>query len=92
MKDVIKDNLYTIVQTMIVFFLGMGIGAALMDAIKDWVSEKERRYLEMRRCYKCGAKKEDDLILCEKCAKELEERLGKKHDKRTRESDTAHKE
>lgn len=40
MKDVIKDNLYTIAQTMMVFFLGMGLGAALMDAIKDWIASK----------------------------------------------------
>ena len=31
----------------------------------------------MRRCYKCGAKKQDDLILCEKCEKELKERMEK---------------
>jgi len=37
----------------------------------------------MRRCYYCGCKKYDDAILCEKCAKELEERLKeKKNDKR----------
>ena len=29
----------------------------------------------MRRCYKCGAKKQDDLILCEKCAEELDKKL-----------------
>lgn len=32
----------------------------------------------MRRCYYCGTKKQDDNILCEKCAKELEERLKEK--------------
>ena len=37
----------------------------------------------MRRCYYCGIKKYDDAILCEKCAKELEESLKeKKNDKR----------
>ena len=87
MKDVIKDNLYTIVQTMMVFFLGIGLGAALMDAVKDWISEKERRYLEMRRCYYCGCKKYDDAILCEKCAKELDERLKeKKHEREDKDS------
>lgn len=46
----------------------------------------------MRRCYYCGAKKNDDMILCERCAKELDERLKeKKDDKRVRECDTAHK-
>ena len=39
----------------------------------------------IRRCYKCGAKKYDDLILCEKCARELEERLKEK--KKEREND-----
>ena len=34
----------------------------------------------MKRCYKCGIKKQDDKILCEKCVKELEERLKKKKD------------
>lgn len=34
----------------------------------------------MRRCYYCNTKKNDDNILCEKCAKELEERLKKKKD------------
>lgn len=78
MKDVIRDNLYTIVETMTVFFLGIGLGAALMDAIKDWISEKERRYLEMRRCYFCGAKKMDDSILCKECEQKLNEKLGRK--------------
>ena len=32
----------------------------------------------MRRCFCCGVKKQDDNILCEKCAKELEERLEEK--------------
>jgi len=41
----------------------------------------------MRRCYKCGAKKQDDLILCEKCAEELDKKLEeakkeKEHDER----------
>ena len=36
----------------------------------------------MRRCYKCGAKKQDNLILCPKCEKELKERMEKKNDKR----------
>ena len=31
----------------------------------------------MRRCYYCGIKKQDDDILCEKCAKEIEERIKK---------------
>lgn len=31
----------------------------------------------MRRCYKCGTKKKDDLMLCPKCEKELNERLKK---------------
>ena len=35
----------------------------------------------MKRCYKCGKKKQDDMILCEKCAKELEQRLKKKHER-----------
>ena len=34
----------------------------------------------MRRCYYCNTKKNDDNILCEKCTKELEERLKKKKD------------
>jgi len=34
----------------------------------------------MRRCYYCNAKKNDDNILCEKCTKDLEERLKKKKD------------
>ncbi|MBO7733423.1 MAG: hypothetical protein J6S67_12735 [Methanobrevibacter sp.] len=36
----------------------------------------------MRRCYYCGAKKQDDLILCPKCEKELKERMEKQNDKR----------
>lgn len=32
----------------------------------------------MRRCYYCGAKKQNDLILCPKCEKELEERLAER--------------
>ena len=36
----------------------------------------------MRRCYYCGKKKQDDLILCEECEKELNERLEGKRDKR----------
>ena len=36
--------------------------------------------MKMRRCYKCGTKKQDDKILCEKCERELNERLGKKND------------
>jgi len=43
MKDVIKDNIYTILETMMVFFMGMGLGAALMDAIKDWIASKEKK-------------------------------------------------
>ena len=31
----------------------------------------------MRRCYYCGTKKQDDYILCEKCAKEIEEKIEK---------------
>jgi uncharacterized membrane protein YvbJ len=31
----------------------------------------------MKRCYKCGKKKDDDRILCEKCEKELNERMEK---------------
>ena len=49
-----------------------------MDAIKDWISEKERRCSEMRRCYYCGAKKMDDSILCKECEKKLLEKLGNK--------------
>ena len=42
----------------------------------------------MRRCYYCGAKKRDDMILCEKCAKELEERLKEKKNDKRRKNDT----
>ena len=38
----------------------------------------------MKRCYKCGKKKDDDRILCEKCAKELEERIKEKSNDHTR--------
>ena len=31
----------------------------------------------MRRCYYCNEPKNDDAILCEKCARELDERLGR---------------
>ena len=31
----------------------------------------------MRRCYYCNEPKQDDAILCEKCEKELDERLGR---------------
>ena len=48
MKDVIKDNLYTIFQTLMVLFLGMGLGAALMDAIKDWIASKGDKDEEKR--------------------------------------------
>ena len=33
----------------------------------------------LRRCYFCGIKKYDDEMLCEKCKKELEEKLKNKH-------------
>ena len=42
----------------------------------------------MRRCYKCGVKKQDDKILCEKCERELNERLVKKNGQRTSEDRT----
>ena len=31
----------------------------------------------MRRCYYCNEPKQDDAIVCEKCARELDERLGR---------------
>ena len=35
----------------------------------------------MKRCYKCGIKKQDDLILCPKCEKKLNKRLEKRKKK-----------
>ena len=45
----------------------------------------------MRRCYYCNAKKNDDNILCEKCTKELEERLKKKKDDKKNVENTSKK-
>lgn len=35
----------------------------------------------MRRCYKCNKKKNDDFILCEKCAKKIESIIKTKKNK-----------
>ena len=37
----------------------------------------------MRRCVKCGTKKMNNDLLCEKCAKELDEKFSKRKEKRS---------